>query len=64
MKLYNIPQGSKIYEETTDGSKFLILDHIDGMYSYCKTENGNVVNLGASTPLIPFEDGYKFEITD
>lgn len=63
MKLYelerNDKEGTKIYEECSDGSKYLLFHHIDGMYSYCKTEKGVLINLSASTPIYPFEDGYK-----
>jgi hypothetical protein len=59
MKLYDIPEKSKIYTEASDGSTYVIFDHIDGMYSYCVTEKGAVVHLSASTPLVGFEDGYK-----
>jgi len=58
-RLYNIPKGSKIYADVSDGSTYLIFDHLDGMYSYCETEKGEEVHLSASTPLVAHEDGYK-----
>lgn len=59
-KLYEIPRGSKIKCEVSDGSKFVIFDHLDGMYSYCKTEQGGLVHLSASTPLRLLKSGvYK-----
>ena len=61
MKLYEIPRNSKIYEEVSDGSKYFIFDHLDGMYSYCVSEKGGVCQLGASQELIEYKDGYKFK---
>lgn len=42
MKLYEIPQGSRIKAEATNnkGEKvgdFIVFHHIDGAYSYCTT---------------------------
>ena len=61
MKLYQIPKNSKIYIECTDGSTFIIFKKIDGIYSVCITEKGNITHLGVNIPLIKFEDGYKIE---
>ncbi len=60
MMLYEIPNESKIYEGASDGSVFFIFHRIDGSYSTCTTEKGALVHLGASCPLVKFEDGYKF----
>lgn len=59
MKLYEIPNKSKIYCEASDGSKHIIFDHIDGMYSHCTTENGGSAHLGASQELEKYKDGYR-----
>ncbi len=59
MKLYNIPQQSKIFCECSDGSTYIIFDHLDGMYSYCVTENGGVVHLGGGQPLKEVPGGYE-----
>ena len=59
MKLYDIPEQSKIYEECSDDSTYLIFHHIDGMYSYCKSEKGGVMHIGASQELSKYKDGYK-----
>ena len=59
MKLYELPRDSKIYCEASDGSKSVIFHHLDGMYSYCTTEKGAVVHIGASQELKEYEDGYK-----
>jgi hypothetical protein len=61
MKLYDLPEGAKIYiEGISDGSKFITFFHIDGMYSYCETEKGGVIHLSATTPLK--EVGGHYEI--
>lgn len=58
MKLYDIPEGSKIKLECSDGSEYVIFNHIDGMYSFCTTEKGNVVHLSRFTELIKRKDYY------
>ncbi len=63
MKLYEIPNGSKIHESCSDGSTFFTFHRIDGSYSTCTTEKGALVHLRASCPLVAHEDGYKFEST-
>ncbi len=60
MKFLNeIPEGSKIFCEVSDGSTYVIYDHRDGMYSYCPTEKGGVVHIGLMQPLEEVEGGYK-----
>lgn len=61
MKLWGIPKNSKIYCKVNDGSSYVIFHHIDGMYSFCKSEKGKICHLSASTPLIPKKDGYKIQ---
>lgn len=51
MKLYEAKKGIKIRCDLDDGSKYIIFDHIDGMYSYCTTEKGGVAHLAAFTDL-------------
>jgi hypothetical protein len=46
MKLYNVPNNSRI--RLDDGTE-LNFRHIDGMYSYCKTDEGETVHLAAWT---------------
>lgn len=66
-KLLDLPRdkGVKIYsDEISDGSKYIVFHHIDGMYSYCKTEKGGVIHLSSSTPLEEYKDGYKIVINN
>lgn len=44
MKLYEVPRNSRIV--LSDGTQFNF-KHIDGMYSYCTDDQGNVVHLVA-----------------
>lgn len=57
IKLYQLPRGSKIITECSDGSSYLIFDHVDGMYSYCRTEKENTVHLSVWTPLRKLDTG-------
>jgi len=62
IKLLDVPKDSKIMCECSDGSNNLIFRHIDGMYSFCVTEKGNVVHLYCMTELSLQPDGlYKIE---
>ena len=63
-RLYELPKGSKIYDECSDGSEYFVYDHADGTYSYCKTENGGVIHPSASTLLHKYADGYKLFIEE
>jgi len=57
MKLYNVPNNTKINVLENilippgaiyiKRNEELMFYHIDGMYSYCKNKNGNVVHLVA-----------------
>lgn len=60
-KLIDIKKGSKIFCETNDGSLYIIYEHPDGMYSYCKTEKGGVAHLGLMQTLEEVEGGYKIK---
>lgn len=63
MKLYDLKHGAKIVNDgISDGSSFIIFDHIDGMYSYCTTEKGGVIHLSASTPLKKVDDHYEIDV--
>jgi len=66
MKLYEIKLPAKVYCECSDGSKYVIVDHLDGMYSFCilekEADKGRAENpqhLSISTPLEKYKDGYK-----
>ncbi len=54
MKLYEVPRGTpiKIVEEQkakVDKREVIDFHHLDGMYSYCTNQKGEVVNLAAWT---------------
>jgi len=64
MKLYELPQdrNTKVYIESIHNNNnkedFLYFHHIDGMYSYCTTEQGDVCHLFAGTEIEPYKDGF------
>lgn len=51
LTLQDVPKGSIIECDCSDGSTFIIFEHLDGLYSYCTTEKGAVVHLGRHQPL-------------
>jgi hypothetical protein len=58
MFLHQISRESKIIlEGCSDGSSFCIFKRLDGLYSYCITENDNVIHLSAVTPLKEVSEG-------
>ena len=57
MYLYEIPKHSKLLIEDIEGTFF----HIDGMYSYCETKNGEPFHLSASTPMKKVDDHYEID---
>ena len=59
MKLYHVKMNSII---TVGGEKFYFY-HIDGMYSYCKTMDGNVVHIAAWEDVEPGETFNPKELT-
>lgn len=66
MKLYDIPKGSKILVELTDikgntKEDTITFHHLDGMYSYCETSDGEPVHLSAMTPLKKDGEYYRIE---
>lgn len=58
IRLSDIPKGSKIYGMFSDGSKYVIFNHLDGLYSFCTTENGSVTHIHRSSLLEKDGDGY------
>jgi len=50
MKLHDTPRNTRIVVRTDDGTPVqLNFHHIDGMYSYCTDDEGNVIHLAAWT---------------
>lgn len=62
VNLFRLPRDCsiKIYEKAGDGSKYIVFHHLDGMYSFCTTEKGAVVHVGASQKLRKYKDGFRF----
>ena len=52
IKLYEVPKNSRIRIEGLEVNGVLTEElnfhHVDGMYSYCTTDNNEVVHLNAS----------------
>lgn len=49
MKLYDVPRNTRICI-TDEGKVYEYLFHrLDGMYSYCTDDQGNVVHVAANT---------------
>ena len=46
----------------SDGSTYIDVDHLDGMYSFCRTEKGAIVHLAASADLVPTAEGYVLSL--
>lgn len=47
MELYNVPNNTRIRIKGFEEDGVLLFHHIDGMYSYCTDENGDVVHIPA-----------------
>lgn len=63
-KLYDMPKGTKIRCHVSDGSKYIVFDHVDGMYSYCRSEKGNIVHLSAVAPLHKIRGKNEYKIAN
>lgn len=50
-KLYEIEEGSKIRCDHDGRYDIFYFKHVDGMYSFCESEDGRVLHLSAMTPL-------------
>jgi hypothetical protein len=66
MELYNVPRNSRIKvvgdikippaSPMVEGGEILNFRSIDGMYSYCTRDNGEVVHLAAWTDVEIIDD--------
>ena len=52
-----LPLGSKVVVDCSDGSDFLLLGHIDGVYHNCRTERGNQALMFIGERLVSQGDG-------
>lgn len=59
MKLYEVPR--KRYVKVIATGEIFYFDHIDGMYSYCKDDQQQVVHLFAGTEveIVSNKDWYR-----
>ena len=57
MYLHEILLPARVFCKVSDGSTYIDVDHLDGSYSFGRTEHGNVVHLGATAPLTANLDG-------
>lgn len=64
LRLYDIPRGSKIKCDCSDGSTYITFNKLDGMYSHCTTEKGGTTHLRASAPLKKEGDYYIIDSDD
>ena len=55
VKLYEVDRETWI-SLSKDVQSLIFFDHIDGMYSYCVNQGGDLVHLSASTPVYVHPD--------
>lgn len=66
MKLYelnpDVYHPIRVITDCSDGSTYIDVKHLDGMYSFCMSEKGNTCHLSGKTPLRQLYDGtYKID---
>ena len=49
MKLYEVPNNNYVRIQGTEDVFYF--DHLDGMYSFCKDSEGNIIHLSVGTPV-------------
>jgi len=54
MKLYELPRHTYFTVEHDPSNEVFYFDHLDGMYSYCLTENKEVVHFPVWTPVLEY----------
>ena len=59
MKLYELQRGNRFTIHIDGDSMIYTLHNIDGMYSYCTDESGNVFHIAAYADVVNFEEGEK-----
>ena len=55
MKLYNVPRDTFSTIQEDDSNTVYFLENLDGMFSYCKNEAGNVIHFSASLEVDIYE---------
>ena len=61
MKLYEVPNNSKLVIDTDSSKKELTFHHIDGMYSYITDEDDNVYHLYANQEMEKVNEHYEIK---
>jgi len=52
VRLYNCPRQSYIKIDSDSTGTVYFFDHLDGMYSFCRDQYGNIVHLAAYIDVI------------
>lgn len=55
MKLYNLPRDTFFTIVGDESNTVYFLENLDGMFSYCKNEAGNVIHFSASLEVDIYE---------
>ena len=55
MKLYDLPRDTFFTIQEDDSNTVYFLENLDGMFSYCKNEAGNVSHFSASLEVDIYE---------
>jgi hypothetical protein len=65
IKLYDVPEGSKLKLNITDGHRdwddMCTFYHVDGRYSYIETSAGEALHLGATCEMRKVDDYYEID---
>lgn len=68
IRVHNLSKGDKIHCYVTTRLKrakdIVTFQHVDGRYSYCTTESGEVVHLAVMTPLKKVDEHYEIIYED
>ena len=55
MKLYDVPRATFFTIVGDESNTVYFLENLDGMFSYCKNEAGNVIHFSASLEVDIYE---------
>jgi len=57
VRLYDLILPARVYAQFYDGSNYIDVHHLDGYYSFGRTEKGIVAHLCAICPLVAVAHG-------